>query len=184
MILIGILSTLVCLYTWGLDPHRFTFVYLISFGVGLIVALYERKIQDTKTNRWLKFLVILLVISYALFYREISSFELTFTYLLSALLFPSLYFITKSLKLIWRNFLIRGAVYIGRRSYGCYLFHWIVWTIIIGRGPTILYNQDGFTLVGLLCSFTITIAISSISYKFIESPFLNYRKRFQQVSSP
>jgi peptidoglycan/LPS O-acetylase OafA/YrhL len=184
LILIGFSSAIACIYIWNLDPHRFTLVYLLPFGVGLIVAIYENKILEVRTNFWIQILLILLIIAYALTYRDIASFVQIYTFIPSALLFPVLFFVLKSFNLEYRSLFMRAAVYIGRRSYGGYLFHWMLWVIMLGRAPTILNDKDGFTLFGVLFAFVTTVGVSSFSYKFLESPFLNYRKRFQRVVSP
>ena len=78
---------------------------------------------------------------------------------------------------------IQGGVYVGRRSYGCYLFHWSVWTVMVGR-DLFSSKTEGFSVIGVFIAFAITVGVSAGSYRFFETPFLRYRKRFQRVVSP
>lgn len=58
----------------------------------------------------------------------------------------------------------RVMLWIGTRSYGLYLFHWPVYQIIRKQA-----NID-LTVAELLLALAITVPITEISYRFIESP--------------
>lgn len=45
-------------------------------------------------------------------------------------------------------------------------------------------GKGGFSIIGVVVGFVATVAISAFSYRFFETPFLTYRKRFQRVLSP
>ncbi len=76
----------------------------------------------------------------------------------------------------------RFLVFMGKRSYGLYLYH------IIANGTVsfmILHIQGmpshpAFTFI---LSLIITITLSVISYKIIETPFLKLKKKFEVIIS-
>jgi peptidoglycan/LPS O-acetylase OafA/YrhL len=45
-------------------------------------------------------------------------------------------------------------------------------------------KTEGFSVIGVLIAFAATVGVSAVSYRFFETPFLRYRKRFQRVISP
>jgi peptidoglycan/LPS O-acetylase OafA/YrhL len=72
----------------------------------------------------------------------------------------------------------RFLVYLGRISYGLYVFH--LSAISLVEVPTSSRGRWVFTVVG---SFGLTILLAALSYRFVESPFLKLKKRFTWVQS-
>jgi len=72
-------------------------------------------------------------------------------------------------------------VYLGRISYGLYIFHATVLTILVAllQGLPRLIRLPLYPILGL----TITVAIAATSYQWFESPFLRLKKHFQYVQS-
>jgi peptidoglycan/LPS O-acetylase OafA/YrhL len=73
-------------------------------------------------------------------------------------------------------------VYLGRISYGLYVFH------ILGLMITdyTIHNQEaslGRYLFRDAVALTLTIALASISYRWLETPFLTLKQRFTHVLS-
>jgi peptidoglycan/LPS O-acetylase OafA/YrhL len=80
--------------------------------------------------------------------------------------------------------------YLGRISFGMYIFHittfWIIYQIYkaelatfsesIGLGE---WKND----VGFLMAFAATVTIASLSYRYFETPFLRLKKRFTVIPS-
>jgi peptidoglycan/LPS O-acetylase OafA/YrhL len=183
LILIGFMNVVGCLYFWNLNADRFTPVYLLPIGIGLLTAHFENKFQENRNAVWKPILLSIFIMTYILTYRDISINSKPFGYIGSALLLPGLLYIVKSINLSTENIFIRGVVYVGRRSYGCYLFHWAIWTIMVGR-DIFSTETGGFSVIGVVVGFVATVAVSAISYRFLETPFLRYRKHFQRVVSP
>ncbi len=181
----GFISVLGCLYIWDINPDRFTPAFLLPVGIGLLTARFEEKFKDLSPKIWKQFLVLILLAIYVLLFRSLTeSNNLKFlTFIGSALLLPGLLFICRRFVAESGSRVTQGAIYVGRRSYGCYLFHWAVWTVMVGRN---LFSSQtgGFSVPGVVVGFAITIGVSAISYRFFETPFLMYRKRFQKVISP
>lgn len=164
---------------------RLTTSYFVPVGIGLIVAIKEDSIRNSKSEfkiaRWL---VLFLAIIYLTLYSEISatSFGTTITMTLTSLFFVALLFSADNFLSV-ENIWVKSLARVGRVSYGCYLYHWAVWTIMTGK--EILYSDDkGFSIFGVLFGLIVTITISEFSYRFFESWFLKKRKKHQVVESP
>jgi peptidoglycan/LPS O-acetylase OafA/YrhL len=74
----------------------------------------------------------------------------------------------------------RGLVYLGKISYGLYVYHMAAVLIaehILRNNST--RGHRGAALLG----FLLTIAISAISYRWFESPFLRLKDRFAVIRS-
>jgi peptidoglycan/LPS O-acetylase OafA/YrhL len=72
--------------------------------------------------------------------------------------------------------------FIGKISYGIYVYHLPIYLVlaklIFSRGADIFNSAAHIGLIASSASIFITIAISYISYRFIETPFLNLKKYF------
>jgi len=74
----------------------------------------------------------------------------------------------------------RPLVYLGRISYGLYVFHAAV--IMIGRA--MFGFPEGILRWCLMATeLAATVAIAAASYRWWEEPFLRLKRRFQRVSS-
>lgn len=80
-----------------------------------------------------------------------------------------------------RVFASRSAVYLGRISYGLYVFH----ILGIEMAQHLVGNRGrvgpfaAWQAVGLL----LTVAMAALSYRFLEEPFLRLKERFAVVKS-
>jgi peptidoglycan/LPS O-acetylase OafA/YrhL len=76
----------------------------------------------------------------------------------------------------------RTLVYLGKISYGLYVYHMLCLTIARllfgGRMGHLVWFVAAISL-----ALAITIALAALSYKFLESPFLNWKKRFTYINS-
>ena len=185
LIFSGLISVLGCLYIWNISPERFTPAFLLPVGVGLLTARFEGKFQNLSLKLWKRHFVLILIATYILFFRDIAALDnfRFLTFIGSATLLPALLFAFRSFIAKSDSRLIQVGVYVGRRSYGCYLFHWSVWTVMVGR-DLFSSKTEGFSVIGVFIAFAITVGVSAGSYRFFETPFLRYRKRFQRVVSP
>lgn len=75
----------------------------------------------------------------------------------------------------------RPLVYLGRISYGLYVLHQLVLEAV----KVILYRLLGHCPMGLRFFLSIppTILLAAISYRWLESPFLRLKRRFEHISS-
>ena len=81
-------------------------------------------------------------------------------------------------------------VYLGRISYGLYLFHELVYFLIFGPGKAwltwvsqTLYLADWRNGVGTILAFCLTVLVAHTSYQLYEKPFLRLKSRFTIVPS-
>lgn len=84
-----------------------------------------------------------------------------------------------NLKKIFSNNIL---VYLGKRSYGLYVYH----LILIKAGESVLtkiFNIQNQSFLWFAFSLTCTIAVSILSYSIIEKPFLKIKKKFQIINS-
>jgi len=88
----------------------------------------------------------------------------------------------KYLKIILSNNIL---VYLGKRSYGLYLYHllgiWIADYVIIRHFHE--FKLFSTSLTSFIYSLIITVLISIFSYKIIEVPFLKWKKKFEIIKS-
>ena len=68
--------------------------------------------------------------------------------------------------------------YLGKISFGLYMYHWIILELIFRNNLLQIHNKAYFNvaLYGLVLS--ITIVISALSYHFIEKKFLSAKEKF------
>ena len=73
-------------------------------------------------------------------------------------------------------------VYLGRISYGLYVFH-ILGLLISDHA---VHNQTASLLqyaLRVVVAWAVTTAMAAISYRWLETPFLNLKQRFTHVMS-
>jgi peptidoglycan/LPS O-acetylase OafA/YrhL len=74
-----------------------------------------------------------------------------------------------------------GAVLIGRRSYGLYLWHYIVLGAASALYPAeVLGSRRIVTAVIIGALFIMTFLVTELSYRFIELPALRLKRRFRE----
>lgn len=67
---------------------------------------------------------------------------------------------------IWSRFFALGPLlWIGRRSYGIYLWHWPIFVL---TRPHLDIPMSGWSLLGL--RLALTMAVAEVSYRFVEMP--------------
>jgi peptidoglycan/LPS O-acetylase OafA/YrhL len=78
------------------------------------------------------------------------------------------------------NLFLKFLAYLGRRTYGMYMFHWPILGLMVSKG--IFYDDlNGISLQGLIFAFTFVALISIFSYRFFEKPFLDLRRNYQFI---
>jgi peptidoglycan/LPS O-acetylase OafA/YrhL len=166
-----------------LPIDRSTLAYFGVVGIGLLSAIYEKKIRTEK-----KFRVSILPIFLILYIYYIQDLRASFIgqfliFVLSAILVPLSLFFLSQIDLRFDTKWLKPIAFVGRRSYGCYLWHWMIWTIMVGKG--IFFNPiGGFSVLGVTVALISTITIATFSYKYFERYFLTIRKRYRRVESP
>jgi peptidoglycan/LPS O-acetylase OafA/YrhL len=73
--------------------------------------------------------------------------------------------------------------YLGKISYGIYVYHWAVIYLVIDKLLPISSNSAIFNLLLYIGSFTFTILIAHFSYFYFEHWFLQFKEKFAKVKS-
>lgn len=72
-------------------------------------------------------------------------------------------------------------VYLGKISYGLYVYHVFALTIVRFAKPH--FSAWSWDLINAPASFVLTVVISAVSYHWLESPFLRLKDQFARVKS-
>lgn len=79
----------------------------------------------------------------------------------------------------------KSLVYLGKISYGLYVYHWIAWRFdkkLVEKVWLHMHWPDTFeNAIAIVLALASTIAIASLSYHFVEAPILRFKKRFEVV---
>ena len=84
------------------------------------------------------------------------------------------------------NPLIQVGIYLGKISYGLYIWQMVA-LVVVMKGlarplPLVGSWIDSATFIAL-CAFTLTVAMAAVSYRFLETPFLRLKSRFALIPS-
>jgi peptidoglycan/LPS O-acetylase OafA/YrhL len=75
------------------------------------------------------------------------------------------------------------AIYLGRISYGLYVFHWLaIYLVGIPMHHHFADFKDALIFKGVL-PLALTILIASLSYRYFETPFLKLKKSHEVIES-
>ena len=81
-----------------------------------------------------------------------------------------------------KRFLPRPVVYLGRISYGLYVFHNLAIRAVTRLLPPA--PADALSIFrNLLVSLVLTVVLAALSYRFFETPFLKLKRRFEIIQS-
>lgn len=179
---VGIFTTVSADFGLPLNTARNTFAYLLPVGFGLLLATHEESLRmRMPRGKFLRLLAISLFILYPITFSYITSYSLL-TFCLTPLWGFSVLILADQY-IDFSSLFGKISSRIGRISYGCYLYHWAIWTVIVGRN-ILSDRQRGISFWGVIVCFVITVIVSELSYRYLETPFLRLRKRFQVVPSP
>jgi peptidoglycan/LPS O-acetylase OafA/YrhL len=92
---------------------------------------------------------------------------------------------------ISERFVPRSLVYLGRISFGLYMFHSFIFHLVFAAHPQWLSRVTAMLhlpaicapIIGTLLVLALSIAVAAASYRFFERPFLKLKERFTFVRS-
>jgi len=71
--------------------------------------------------------------------------------------------------------------YLGKISYGLYVYHYLC---LLVAGKIVAHVlETGASVAAAFIAFPLTVAIAAISYRYLETPFLRMKERFEIVRS-
>ena len=75
--------------------------------------------------------------------------------------------------------------YLGKISYGIYMFHWVVIMFLVTLlSARLKINYIPWDIVLYISSILLTVLVSAISYHTMESYFLNLKRKFETLIDP
>jgi len=161
---------------------RMSALFLVPVAMGLTCAFFERKVREnsvTKVGLLLRTLVIVTVTSALCLSGSVSPIGFIGSAVALTLIFPLILNVVSHLR---DGFTLKLLSKIGRISFGCYLYHWLLWNLL--QTTNFAFTEaHGFSFIGWIIGLVCTLSISWFSYKFMELPFLNVRRRFQAVQT-
>ena len=183
LILIGYFCRIL-FYINDLSLYRNTFSYMSTIGIGMLFAIYERKIRlwFNTHRRPLSVVSISLILCYVPLFKPVFSVGSLpiFAFDMTAVTSILLLLILGGNEKEQTNPFLKLLAYFGRRTYGMYIFHWPILALMVSRG--ILYDDlTGISIQGLVLAFIFVAAISAFSYRFFEKPFLDLRRKHQFI---
>ncbi len=158
---------------YGTDTHSFG----LALGAALAIARQEWPgfaVPQSRGDRVFGGLIGLLAVGGLVALAVVMPAEAASTYrgglvLVAALSVVAIATATVPGALLGRALDVQPLRWIGRRSYGIYLWHWPVFVLVLGalpagdRSPATLWAAGGIALV-------LTLAAATLSYAFVEVP--------------
>lgn len=160
--------------------YAFTFARMDSIMIGCVLALLEPRLPQIsgKTASAFGYAGVLAISLCLIFaqrdYMSTSAWAFTLFEIVVAVLIFSLPRLDQK-SLLNAAFTNRVAVYIGQRSYGIYLYHYPIFKACeYFRVPGSVTN---FLMV-LVLETAIAFAVAELSWRYVEQPALQAKKRF------
>jgi peptidoglycan/LPS O-acetylase OafA/YrhL len=170
--ILGSISLIFCTIN-SIDSLYLTSSHLVPFSFGMIIAINETWFRVSSLRHILVTVFSFMFISlypFCYIYIQGMNYEVIQYYLTPIFFICLLHICDRFLR---QNALTLFVASIGRISYGCYLYHFIILFAFIRFG--IFYNQTGFSLLGILSALILTCLISYVSYHYFEIYFLKKR---------
>ena len=173
----GSISLLVC-EVYSIDSLYLTTSYFVPLSFGMFLAVKENLFRVTLIkHKFLTIISCLFTLLYPLFlYKYIALNSEMVQFYLTPVYFVCLLHICD--KFLRENILTVFLANLGRISYGCYLYHFIILFVFIRFN--LFYSLKGFSTFGVLSALFSTCLISYISYHYFERFFL--KKRLKHIS--
>ena len=167
------------------ELKKFDFLFFYFSISGLLSILnYEKKINFLTLPLLLRIMLYSTFLTY--FFTDILVFEnKIYNHLLSATLFPiTILNLANEDLLIIKN---KVFIYLGRISYGIYMYHMIALNVVLflfTRVELLQFSNTNVTIASIIiCTLSLTILISSISFHYFEAYFLSLKSRLRKTTS-
>lgn len=176
------------------DPQTAAFVLFparmdtLFLGVLLAVLLRDRhRALDLLTNRWTVAALTLAVMTLVFHSPRWKPIPAVVGYSLVALLCGAVLMkaVREPAGLFGRITSWRWLRYMGVRAYGLYLFHTPILGVTFGVLQGERQNLQSRAALGTaLLALVLTFVAAAVSYRFLETPLLNWGKRFLYATPP
>lgn len=161
-----------------------TLNYLPCFALGIITAMIFNRKQNGRLKRWLsgRHMIFLYLLGIWLLFAAFPLYRYawfnTYEHIFYAIIFCSIILHLACMQ-EKKNGFEKLFVYLGRRTYGLYIWHGLVLTIMYKKMPQHILDSY-FTLVFFM-ALAATILLAVLSYRLWEEPFLKLKKRFREA---
>jgi len=170
------------------DPWRNPVIQFLFFALGglLAVGLRDRPLSMPAALRIVLFLTALplafVAASYIGGFRgPLTGIRSCLTFVLAALSCLLVFFSFLGLP---EKYLPKPVLYLGRISYGLYVFHYCFILLAEHLIRMLPWRNTAFNMLGVyVFALTGTIAAAALSYRYFETPFLKWKDRFTFVLS-
>ena len=143
---------------------------VLTIGAFAAILCFEKNTILDKIINFKVFIVAILLLLY--FYTNENLFIERIVY---SILFALLILNLVNLQSLSTVLEFKAINYLGKISYGIYMYHLILIVMILN----ILIKLNCFNNILLyVLSFTVTIVVSSLSYEYIEKPFLKLKLKY------
>jgi peptidoglycan/LPS O-acetylase OafA/YrhL len=158
-----------------------TLARLDPFSCGALLAVYAQRKSITLSPG---VRIILLVFAFAMLtavghYEDFAGAKSLITYPAITIACVALILTALGSRMSVGSPLVRAFSYLGRISYGLYVFHWmfiVSLDVPSAHGPSARVSRAAAALI-------VTIAAAAASYHFLEKPFLRLKEKFALVKS-
>jgi peptidoglycan/LPS O-acetylase OafA/YrhL len=167
---------------YGTDTHA---IGLLA-GSALALGILSRKSAGRTDGPWQRYFGPLAVISLVIFVGIFAMFSNSQTESALVLIAATLASVVLVARLVLKPiggtaalFSCSSALWIGKRSYGIYLYHLPIAIVFLER-----CHLAGVPRAAVLCGCVLlTVLVASASYRWVEAPFLRRKERFTAISA-
>lgn len=160
--------------------RKFDFLYFYFSAGGLFAVLHERYDLGNTIHKYLKVAILAVFVAYLC--TDIFKGLDANSYHFSSMLLFSLVIMTLSYSPVI-NIKNKQINYLGKISYGIYVFHPLVMQLIglvlLKLVPKVEMSDITIILLSYGLVFGVTFIVSHFSYQYFEKPFLNLKNKFR-----
>ncbi len=163
----------------SINPYRFTFCRMDSILWGCLVAVIKLNCECVAAGR-IKSIGPYVAILPLVIYGFVAQVDDPYMYyvgfpLVDVSCFIVLFSAIDNPQSFFSNSMLR---WIGRRSYGMYVYHL---PIIQLANPHRIENHTANNLVVAFITVGLVFLAAEVSFRFVESPILDYKRRFKSA---
>lgn len=160
--------------------RKFDFLYFYFSTGGLLAVLHERYDLGNKMHKYIKIAVLGIFLAY--FCTDIfKGIDANLYHFFSMLLFSFVILTLSYSPLI--NIRNKALNYLGKISYGIYMFHPLVMQLIglvmLKMVDKVAMSDITIILLSYGLVFAVTFIVSHFSYQYFEKPFLKLKNKFR-----